>query len=355
MTLIVLGFLISFICSLLIVCTNSFHIKVSSGDFHFEPQKIHSSSTPRIGGISIFLALLIVGPLATNLNLTKSATLLNVLPLFALPVFIIGLIEDLTKKIKPKTRLLVIFLSSAVCNQMLNLSIINTDIYFIDYLLGFFGFSFLFTVVAICGLTNSFNIIDGLNGLASMVSMLALLAISYVSFLENDVEIFFISLIFLSAIFGFFLINYPRGLLFLGDSGAYLIGFLIAILSILLVNRNPHVSPWFPLLICIYPIWETIFTIWRRRIMQRRNPTIADRIHFHSLIFRRLNKLPKIYKSNKSYAKNSNSSHYLWLLTILGIIPATLWYQHTFVLQIFVFIFCITYSWVYKTLIKFNS
>ncbi len=82
--------------------------------------------------------------------------------------------------------------------------------------------------------------------------------------------------------------NYPRGLVFLGDGGAYLIGFWVASLSVLLVYRHQEISPSFALLINIYPIIETLFSIYRRRIHQGKCPGQADRLHFHTLIYRRL-------------------------------------------------------------------
>jgi UDP-N-acetylmuramyl pentapeptide phosphotransferase/UDP-N-acetylglucosamine-1-phosphate transferase len=69
----------------------------------------------------------------------------------------------------------------------------------------------------------------------------------------------------IGAVLGFFLWNFPAGLIFLGDGGAYFLGFYVAEVSILLLVRNPEVSPLFPLLVCIYPVFETLFSIYRRR------------------------------------------------------------------------------------------
>jgi len=82
---------------------------------------------------------------------------------------------------------------------------------------------------------------------------------------------------------GFFVVNFPFGKLFLGDGGAYLLGFLLAWLSVMLVYRNPLVSPWAPLLACGYPVFETVFTILRR-LWCRRHPGHPDSWHLHSLV-----------------------------------------------------------------------
>lgn len=103
--------------------------------------------------------------------------------------------------------------------------------------------SIIFTIISITGLSNAYNIIDGFNGLASMVSIICLLAIGYIAFKTNDINLAAACLIVIGSIGGFFIWNYPKDLIFLGNGGAYLIGFLIASFSILLVLHNPNVSP----------------------------------------------------------------------------------------------------------------
>jgi UDP-N-acetylmuramyl pentapeptide phosphotransferase/UDP-N-acetylglucosamine-1-phosphate transferase len=131
----------------------------------------------------------------------------------------------------------------------------------LDLLFGIPSFGFIFTVFAITGLTNAYNIIDGLNGLASMVGVITLLALGYISYETGDRSLLYLSGAMIAAILGFFIWNYPKGSIFLGDGGAYLIGFWIASLSVLIVSRHQEISPWFAVLANIYPIVETIFTI----------------------------------------------------------------------------------------------
>jgi UDP-N-acetylmuramyl pentapeptide phosphotransferase/UDP-N-acetylglucosamine-1-phosphate transferase len=227
----------------------------------------------------------------------------------------------------------------------------------INQLLSISVISIALSVVAITGLTNAFNIIDGFNGLASMVAIISLLAIGYIAFKVNDPILASTCLIVIGAIGGFFVWNYPRGLIFLGDGGAYLVGFLIATLSILLVNRNPTVSPWFALLVNAYPIFETLFTIWRRSVHQGKNPGLPDGAHFHSLIYRRLIRWAVTYpiKESSSYIKNAKTSPYLWILSSLAVFPAIIWWNNTFILQLITFFFCISYIWAYNSVVKFKT
>jgi hypothetical protein len=115
------------------------------------------------------------------------------------------------------------------------------------------------TVFAVAGVANSINIIDGFNGLASMCCVLILLCLAYVGFQVDDLLVAWLALAGVGAVLGFFVWNFPAGLIFLGDGGAYFMGFYLAEVAILLLHRNPTVSPMFPLLLCIYPVFETVF------------------------------------------------------------------------------------------------
>jgi UDP-N-acetylmuramyl pentapeptide phosphotransferase/UDP-N-acetylglucosamine-1-phosphate transferase len=268
-----------------------------------------------------------------------------------------GLLEDLTKKVGVKARLLATALSALLAGYFLNVWVTYIQVPGIDWLLSISVISVIFTVIAITGLANAYNIIDGFNGLASMVAIISLLAIGYVAFRANDLVLASTCLIIIGAIGGFFIWNYPRGLIFLGDGGAYLIGFFIATLSILLIHRNPSVSPWFALLVNAYPIFETLFTIWRRKVHQGKNPGLPDGAHFHSLIYRRLIRWAEVHESKEtaSYAKNAKTSPYLWLLSSLAVFPAIIWWQTTWILQAFALLFCISYIWVYNAVVKFKT
>ena len=121
-----------------------------------------------------------------------------------------------------------------------------------------------------------------------MCVLMMILALAYVAFQVGDTFVFTAALITAGAVFGFFVWNFPAGLIFLGDGGAYLLGFLLGELCILLVHRNAAVSPMFPLLLCAYPVFETIFTMYRRKFVRGVATGAPDGIHLHTLIHRRL-------------------------------------------------------------------
>jgi UDP-GlcNAc:undecaprenyl-phosphate GlcNAc-1-phosphate transferase len=328
-----------------------------SGDADIRgPQKFHTNNTPRIGGLGIYLALWIA-TIAAFFKQVDLAKLIALVLLSALPVFAAGLIEDLTKKVGVKIRLLAGLLSGALLLYFFQITSIRLDVWGLDALFMNIWLASLFLAIACSGLSNAYNIIDGFNGLASMVAIISTTAIAFVAFKVNDIELVYLALILLGSIAGFFIWNYPKGLIFLGDGGAYLIGFVIAALSILLVQRNPSVSPWFALLVNVYPIFETLFTIWRRSVHQGRNPGLPDGAHFHSLIYRRVMRWAnsKSAQIDHHYLGNAKTSPYLWVISCLGVVPAVLFWNNTLLLMLSSIIFILIYIYVYRQVVCFNK
>jgi UDP-N-acetylmuramyl pentapeptide phosphotransferase/UDP-N-acetylglucosamine-1-phosphate transferase len=349
------AFLVSLISCLLIIRYQHLHSHVTGDSDLSGPQKFHHTIIPRIGGVAIFLGLLTASLVRWFQNIPTDINLWILLAC-SLPATILGLAEDLTKKISVRTRLIATTCSALLAGYFLNAWINHIDVIGFDYLLVLPAFSIIFTCIAIAGLANAYNIIDGFNGLASMVAIIALLAITYVSIRVSDNSIAIAALVMVGALAGFFLWNYPRGLIFLGDGGAYLIGFWIATLSILLVSRHPIISPWFAVLVNCYPIFEALFSIWRRKIHQGKSPGQADAAHFHSLIYRRIIRwahIPGV--EQQAHMANAKTSPYLWFLSSLAVVPAVLWWQYTWLLQLSGILFAVSYIYLYIMIVKFKT
>ena len=352
------GFLSSLIATLLLVRYSHLH-RFSADSQLTGPQKFHSTPVPRVGGLGIFIGLCIASFIRTLQNFDDGILLITAITC-SFPVFAIGLAEDIIKKIRVLTRLSIVAIGALLAIHFLGIRITNLDTPLVDAALAIPIISILFTCFAITGLSNAYNIIDGFNGLAGMVGMIALMAIAYVAFRVGDVPMVIMPLALIGSIAGFFIWNYPRGLIFLGDGGAYLIGFWIAITSILVINRNPQISPWFALIINAYPVFETLFTIWRRKVHQGKSPGLPDAAHFHSLIYRRLLRWAHVPYTNNNeiesaFSANAKTSPYLWLLSSMAIIPGILWWNLTWVLQLSFFIFCISYWWIYRSIVHFKT
>lgn len=348
------GILCAFFASLsltLLIIRFQRHHERFSGDWNSsEPQKIHSNIVPRIGGIGIFIG--IVAALLINKTVTRPVSNEILILISCIPTFAVGLTEDLTKKISVRIRLLLTAFSATLLILLLPIiQITMLGSSKLDSLISIPVVSIAFTIFAITGLANAYNIIDGFNGLASMTGIIALTGIAYISYTTNDWLIFELSLIIIASILAFFLCNYPLGLIFLGDGGAYLVGFLIACLSIMLVNRNPNeLSPWVALLINAYPTFETILTIYRRMV-HKKSSSRADALHFHTLIYRRT------LKSNakKILLKNSKTAPLFWVFSILTVTVAAIFRDSTIYLALFCILFATLYLWLYLKIINFQT
>jgi UDP-N-acetylmuramyl pentapeptide phosphotransferase/UDP-N-acetylglucosamine-1-phosphate transferase len=352
-----LSFFVAASITLLIVRSASMHGK-HSGDRNFaKPQGFHAVAVPRIGGLGI-----VVGAAAAFVLLASDASNADrafgvVLLLCGAPVFVAGFVQDLSESLSPRGRLVASALSAVIAFFVVEASVTQTGIPPLDWLAGFAFGSLIITIVAVAGIANSINIIDGFNGLASMCVMLMLGALAYVAFQVGDPTIGTLALVGIGAVLGFFIWNYPAGLIFLGDGGAYFLGFFVAELAILLVHRNPgQVSPLLPLLLCIYPVFETLFSIYRRTFLRALPPSVPDGIHLHSLIYRRMLRWAVGDRSARALTRrNSMTAPYLWVLCMLSLVPVVLFYGSTPAVGGFIVLFAVTYVVLYWRIVRFKS
>jgi UDP-N-acetylmuramyl pentapeptide phosphotransferase/UDP-N-acetylglucosamine-1-phosphate transferase len=353
--LIVLSAASSFLVTLWLVWTAGHHGWLSADHDLSGPQKFHAKPVPRVGGIG--LAMGAVGATAWMWwDGQPDGPLALLLLLCAVPAFASGLVEDLTKQVSAKMRLYCTMLAAALAVWLLGSVITRSDIAVLDVLISFAPLAFVLTLLAVGGLANAINIIDGFNGLASMCSALILAGIAYVALQVGDTLVLSMSLACLGAILGFFVFNYPAGLIFLGDGGAYFLGFMIAELALLLVHRNEAVSPMFVFLVCIYPIFETGFSMYRRKVVRKVPSMAPDGIHLHSLIYRRLMRWAAGDRTPRAMTRrNSMTSPYLWALCILSVVPAVLFWRQTNVLIFFIFLFGLIYTLMYASIVRFKT
>ena len=290
------------------------------------PQKFHHQSTPRIGGIAIFFgfvaAILMMRGVEAASPAVELASMASVCALFA---FAGGLAEDFTKRVEVRLRLLLTFASATLGFFLLDARITELQLPGFDWALQFTFFSIAFTLFAVGGFAQAMNIVDGFNGLAGVLALMFLGAIAYVARAVGDEPIMWSALLLGAAIVGFLVLNFPRGLLFLGDGGAYLIGFLIAEFVLMLVHRNTEVSPWFALTLLSYPIVETMFSIYRKRVLRGQSPGEPDGLHLHMLIHKRLVRRhgANVAAQDRVWG-NALTSPFLWVLALFGVVPAAL-------------------------------
>jgi len=231
----VVSFLVSLLVTFAVVRSSTFHLHLSA-DFDFSgPQKFHARAVPRIGGLGVIAAIVAAGVFGSVTGVIDD-TQFWLLVACGLPAFLVGIAEDLTKSVFARWRLLATCISAALASWLLGAVIYRTDIPGVDALITMLPFAVALTVLCVTGVANAINIIDGFNGLASMCAMMMLLGIAYVAFQNSDSFVANTALIAAGAVLGFFVWNFPAGLIFLGDGGAYFIGFFLAELSV----SRPH-------------------------------------------------------------------------------------------------------------------
>lgn len=347
--------LLSALSAVMLVRFSRMHIRFTGDLADGGPQKFHVQPTPRVGGVAIFAGLILGLILLDKYgHLQERDALFLVISI--LPVFLIGLVEDLTKRVSPRLRLAASFLAAGLAFWLLDAELRRLDIPLVDLLFHMTPVALVVTVFCMGGVAHAVNIIDGYNGLAAGVGIIILSGLGIVGYQVGDVFIFNVCAVSVGTLIGFLICNYPRGAIFAGDSGAYLIGFLIALVSVLLVVRNEAVSAWCPMLMAIYPVWETLFSIYRKKILRGRSPHAPDGLHLHMLIYKRLIRFGagKVLPVHKT-TRNSRTSPYLWALAAISMMPAVLFWNNTPILMAFCVTFVLGYCEVYWSIVTFRA
>jgi UDP-N-acetylmuramyl pentapeptide phosphotransferase/UDP-N-acetylglucosamine-1-phosphate transferase len=312
-----------------------------------EAQKKHRRPTPRSGGIALVLGVA-AGVALLDAELPQHQDFALRIGAAALPLLAVGIWEDLRRHVAPLLRLGAGLVAAALAVWLCGASVVRADFAPADaLLLAWPWLGAALALLAIAAMPHAVNMIDGFHGLAAMVCVLILAAIGYVALTLGDLPIVELAGICVGALFGFLFWNWPRGDIFLGDTGAYVLGFVLALLAILLVRRHPEVSPWFALLVLIYPSWELLFSMLRRRLLHRRPGMRADSRHLHHLIHRRLERA-----LGRDANPNAFTAPYLWSLAAFSVGPAVLWWNRRALLALWSLLFVLAYAWSWRALLR---
>jgi UDP-N-acetylmuramyl pentapeptide phosphotransferase/UDP-N-acetylglucosamine-1-phosphate transferase len=218
------------------------------------------------------------------------------------------------------------------------------DVPLVSKLLMLQGGTILFYILSMTAIANGMNLIDGVNGLCSAVTLSILAGLLFLSYKSKDFamlsSIFSVMLILAPFVF----LNYPYGKIFLGDLGAYSLGLIVSMLTIIFFGRHPEVSPWAALLVLIYPATEVVFSLLRRNI---KGVSIwhADKDHLHLKLF-------YFFKPQPVYKKIANSlvTPILSLLWLYPSMAITWVYHNPFFIWSAVILFIIIYCLLYGIL-----
>ena len=347
MHLLLIVFFVTLCTGCLIIITQRWHGRYSLDSAH-GVQKHHKHPTPRIGGVAIACGLLVawVGTAPEVSNLLAAVLLAG------MPAFVFGLAEDITKKIGVLARLLATMFSGVLAWLLTGIAMQNTGFYPLDALLQYTPIAVAFTAFAVGGVANSVNIIDGFNGLASGSVAIMLVAMAWIAQHLGDADLSMACMLMAACALGFCAVNWPLGKLFLGDGGAYLLGFLLAWIAILLPMRNPQVSGWTTLLVVAYPVLEVVFSVLRRRRREGHHPGQPDKVHLHHLIHRRIicQKFPHL----NGRLKNGLTSTVCWFCAALPASWALVFVQNKPMLVLGLLAATLGYAMLYSKLAYFK-
>jgi UDP-N-acetylmuramyl pentapeptide phosphotransferase/UDP-N-acetylglucosamine-1-phosphate transferase len=349
------AFVTAALVAFLLIRFEHLHARLT-GDTTVGPQKFHAHQVSRVGGLAVIVGIAFT--LLCHRGSFAQADVMRdgiLLMLCAVPAMAAGFAEDVLKDVRVSVRLGATCISAWLAYFMLGGVLDRVDVAGLDTVLAIPLAGFLFTAFAVAGIANAINIIDGYNGLAGMVSVFVLTATAYVAWQVGDASLATVSLVAAAAMMGFLVWNFPRGRIFLGDGGAYFIGFVIAEVAVLLVRRHPEVSPWFCFMLVAYPVLETMFSIYRKRVLRGLSPGRPDGLHLHMLVYKRVVRW-KVGSRDPAdrLARNSLTSPYLWALSLATIVPATIFWRSSAILAFLAFGFTFLYIALYRRLVTFR-
>ena len=221
----------------------------------------------------------------------------------------------------------------------------KTGLEFLDNLVAIDIFSLMFICLCFLFIINGSNLIDGFNGLLgihSLVIFIILFAINLININNNLIYIlFYLSLLTLV----FLKFNFPKSQIFLGDSGAYLLGMLIAISVIKTSILNPSISPFFFCILLFYLFFEVFFSFCRKLFVVKQSPLLPDNQHLHMLLYKVLLK-----KNRTKLNSNYTVSIYINLIYLALIIPGIIFMNDGLFCRYYFFSLLIFYVYFYKVL-----
>ena len=334
--------------SVLLVLTKHHHGHLTM-DSAIGVQKFHVHPTPRVGGLGIYVGVLLAWLMVQD---KAAKEILGIILLAGIPALGCGLLEDMTKRVGVMPRLAATMAGGILACLLTGIALNRLDVHGLDAFLAVAPVAVMFTAFAVAGVANAINIIDGFHGLASGTAIIALLALAAISWRVHDPQLALACILVAAAVAGFWLVNYPWGKLFMGDGGAYFVGFALAWLAVLLPVRNPEVSPWAAFLICAYPVIEVLYSVVRR-FVRRQSPGQADSGHLHSLI------KTQFIRRNLAYAskavQHATVSPIVWAFTSLPALLAVALFDQTLLLLLTSIVYALLYHAIYRYLAPANN
>lgn len=255
----------------------TFAQKIGAIDNPGEARRVHSHPIPRMGGLAIFLGFILSVILFAEITRPVQGILLG-----AIIIVVVGAIDDIVSlKASVKFVMQIIAALVAVYHGVLIERIMNPNIFSTAESISLGFFAIPVTVIWIVAITNSVNLIDGLDGLAVGVSAIDSLTMLVIALVVSEGNIAIIMAALAGGCIGFMPYNLNPAKIFMGDTGALLLGYVLASVSVMgLFKFYAVVSFAIPFLVLAVPLFDTVFAFFRR-LLRGQNPMAPDRGHFH--------------------------------------------------------------------------
>jgi UDP-GlcNAc:undecaprenyl-phosphate GlcNAc-1-phosphate transferase len=284
-------------------------------------RSVHTQPKPKIGGIAMA-----VGVLVPVLLWSPSGEFIHSILIGSVIIVIFGFIDD-RKDLGYKSKFAGQIMASLVVILYGGLKIQSLGILLPDDILLPDWVAIPLTLIVIVGVTNAMNLSDGLDGLAGGISLLCFICIGLLAYHSGNLVIAVFSVAVIGAIFAFLRFNTHPALIFMGDAGSLLLGFLAVTLSLGLTQTKNPVSPLFPLILFGFPVLDTL-SVMLQRLAKGQSPFIADKKHLH----------------HRLMSLGLYHSEAVFIIYIMQAFLVTAAFIFRFYSELFLFIFFLTFS-----------
>ena len=337
--------LLSFFVALMV---NKFSPKIGKGalmDKDFEkPQAFHKEPVARSGGLSGIISLTIFFILYYFLF---DKFLFDYL-ILSIAIFSLGFLEDIKFNINPNYRLTLMIIIFVYFIAFFSINIESVDLKFLNTWMNNRIFSTAFVLLCFLFIVNGANLIDGFNGLLTIHLLLINFILFFINLNNNQENLAVIIIAQIVVLLSFLLFNFPKAKMFLGDSGSYLFGSLVALNIINTNNLNPQISSFFFCILLFYLFFEVFFSFFRK-IYSRKSPLNPDKYHLHMLLYNFLD------KSGKFKDSNYLNSVVINLIYICVILPVIFFNDNGLICKSWFFSLLVLYTAFYSLLYSFEK
>jgi UDP-N-acetylmuramyl pentapeptide phosphotransferase/UDP-N-acetylglucosamine-1-phosphate transferase len=309
-----------------------------------KPQAFHKEPVARIGGLTILLlfTFFVLSYFFMFDIYLKDYFMISLL------LFILGFLDDLKVKINPNARLALMIIALVFCINIFSIQIPRSGLEFLDLWLENNIFQICFVLLCFLFVINGSNLVDGFNGLLAIQFLLINSIFLIINLLNQNENLSIILFTQIIIVLSFLLFNFPKAKIFLGDSGSYLLGSLIALNTIKSYELNSEISPFFFAGVLFYLFYEVFFSFIRKALIKK-SPLKPDNNHLHMLLYAWLFNIKKIKNSNYITSIIINSCY------LLLQIPLFYFQNNGLISRYWFFLSIILYTITYLRLYSFSK